>query len=95
MDESLRPACRPTGASAVRTPPPRDLPETDVFDLYVTPSWEGLCSAVKAIKVSWKGSDSVAQLHAEQEVPGSILAAEIAAKGDKQRTPQLSRVTGS
>jgi integrase len=46
----------------------------DVFDLYVTPSWEALCDAVKCIRVELKEGKLVALPRPAVAVLGSILA---------------------
>jgi hypothetical protein len=46
----------------------------DVFDMYVTPTWEPLCGAVKVLPVTWNGAGNVVPLRGAGADSGSILA---------------------
>jgi integrase len=67
----------------------------DVFDLYVTPSWEALCRTVTTINVEMEGGENVIALRPEAASPGRILAVDAAPEAHKTETPQPSLVAGS
>lgn len=61
----------------------------DVFDLYVTPSWEALCAAVERIVVKRRGEGAVGLLE-----NGTQMARDEARQGRNEKGPEARKLRG-
>ncbi len=61
----------------------------DVFDLYVTPSWDALCAAVERIVVKRRGEGAVALLE-----NGTQMARDDAPQDRNEKGPEARKLRG-
>lgn len=66
----------------------------DVFDLYVTPSWEALCTAVSCVRVDVKAGEVVVLRPVAGAENSNRMASDAGSAAAQKEAPQPSQVTG-